>query len=125
MFRCPVLALLLLFLSNVAALVVTPSILSPSPARAIAAAENVGVQSAVQRGINMACRKNLKKDKRLRNRVNAFRFKKGGSSMNRFNNFADRKAASDNERADAEFMALVFSAAPSEATEDATAEASP
>jgi len=76
----------------------------------------------------MSCRNNLKKDKRLRNRINAFRFKKGGNTRfnSRFNNFADKGAMKLKEESDAEFMALVFTAgegAPEEepATEEVAA----
>ena len=49
----------------------------------------------------MACRTNLKKEKRLRNRTNAFRFKKGGFTKRRFNgpDYAaeQKKADEDNQ----------------------------
>merc|ERR1719484_500503 len=59
----------------------------------------------------MGCRNNLKKDKRLRNRINAFRFKKGGNTG--FSRFAgpDKGAMKLKEESDAEFMALVFNQA--------------
>lgn len=58
----------------------------------------------------MGCRQNLKKEKRLRNRINAFRFKKGGGFV-RFQRPGqyspeDAKKAAE----DAEFFSLVFTA---------------
>merc|ERR1719484_443464 len=73
----------------------------------------------------MGCRNNLKKDKRLRNRINAFRFKKGGNTrFSRFNNFADKGAQKIKEDSDAEFMAMVFTHdGPEPEAEPETAEA--
>ncbi len=54
----------------------------------------------------MACRNNLKKEKRLRNRINAFRFKKPQSRNRRFdnnNNAQDQK----NADADAKYYSMV------------------
>lgn len=54
----------------------------------------------------MACRTNLKKEKRTRNRINAFRFKKGGFTKRRFNGpdyAAEQKKADE----DNQFFALV------------------
>lgn len=69
--------------------------------------------------ICMGCRNNLKKEKRIRNRVNAFRFKKG--TPNRFqNNFADRSKAKAAEGEDATWNEMIFTysaAAAAEATE--------
>lgn len=58
----------------------------------------------------MACRQNLKKEKRLRNRINAFRFKKGGGFVRfarpgQYNPEDAKKQAQD-----AEFYSLVFTA---------------
>lgn len=55
----------------------------------------------------MACRNNLKKEKRLRNRVNAFRFKK--NTFTRFRRFDDRQSPADLAKAeeDAKHMSLV------------------
>eukprot|EP00965_Chrysotila_dentata_P190136 6173701-Pleurochrysis_carterae.AAC.3 len=70
----------------------------------------------------MACRHNSKKEKRLRNRINAFRFKKQTYGFNKFNNFADRNAQKANEQADGEWLAQVFTAsAEAEAAEAAEA----
>lgn len=59
----------------------------------------------------MRCRTNLKKEKRQRNRVNAFRFKKGGFQKKRFNNGPDYAADQKKADEDNKFMAVV-SAAP-------------
>ena len=54
----------------------------------------------------MACRTNLKKDKRVRNRTNAFRFKKGGFVKRRFNgpDFAAQQKKIDEDN---QFTSLV------------------
>ena len=57
----------------------------------------------------MGCRTNLKKEKRVRNRINAFRFKKGGFVKRRFNGpdyAADQKKADE----DNEFYSMVRAA---------------
>ena len=62
----------------------------------------------------MACRTNVKKEKRQRNRVNAFRFKKGGFTKRRFNGpdyAAEQKKADE----DASFYALIFTHSAEEA----------
>eukprot|EP00316_Scyphosphaera_apsteinii_P021901 CAMPEP_0119313032 /NCGR_PEP_ID=MMETSP1333-20130426/27615_1 /TAXON_ID=418940 /ORGANISM="Scyphosphaera apsteinii, Strain RCC1455" /LENGTH=158 /DNA_ID=CAMNT_0007317753 /DNA_START=179 /DNA_END=656 /DNA_ORIENTATION=+ len=48
----------------------------------------------------------MKKDKRLRNRSNAFRFKKGGKTF--YNRFADKAAAQTASTEDGEFISAVF-----------------
>jgi len=76
---------------------------------AMTAAGQRGASSCVRtQCVCMACRQNLKKDKRLRNRVNAFRFKKGGNTF-RFvrpgaYNPEDQKKAEE----DSAFFAQVF-----------------
>merc|ERR1719393_1036017 len=55
----------------------------------------------------MGCRTNLKKEKRQRNRINAFRFKKGGYIKRRFNGpdyAAEQKKADE----DNQFFSMVF-----------------
>merc|ERR1719486_517912 len=62
----------------------------------------------------MRCRTNLKKDKRLRNRVNAFRFKKGPVFKRRFNGpdyAAEQKKADEDNK----FFSLVFTYSAEEA----------
>merc|ERR1719230_1595481 len=56
----------------------------------------------------MACRTNLKKEKRVRNRVNAFRFKKGGFTKRRFNNGPDYAAEQKKADEDNAYFAMVF-----------------
>ena len=63
----------------------------------------------------MACRTNLKKEKRLRNRINAFRFKKGGFGKSRFRAGPDYSAMQ--KRAD-EDAAAATAAAPEEVVQD-------
>ena len=63
----------------------------------------------------MRCRTNLKKDKRVRNRVNAFRFKKGGFTKKRFNNGPDYAAEQKKADEDNKYMALIFSYSAEEA----------
>lgn len=46
---------------------------------AVAASSALVLDRSAQACVGMACRNNLKKDKRIRNRVNAFRFKKAPS----------------------------------------------
>jgi len=46
--------------------------------QAVTVSQSLVTERHVQTCVCMACRNNLKKDKRVRNRVNAFRFKKGG-----------------------------------------------
>lgn len=46
--------------------------------QAISASNALVTDRHVQTCVCMSCRNNLKKEKRQRNRVNAFRFKKGG-----------------------------------------------
>ena len=54
----------------------------------------------------MGCRTNLKKEKRVRNRINAFRFKKGGFVRRRFGpDYAAEQAKAD---ADNQFYSMVF-----------------
>merc|ERR1719382_571913 len=70
--------------------------------------------------ISMRCRNNLKKEKRLRNRVNAFRFKKvGGNKF--FNRFADKSASQATETADGEWMSAVFTYSAMAAAAEAAA----
>jgi len=55
----------------------------------------------------MSCRTNLKKEKRVRNRINAFRFKKGGFVKRRFNGpdyAAEQKKADE----DSQFFSMIF-----------------
>merc|ERR1719181_1853962 len=62
----------------------------------------------------MGCRTNLKKEKRLRNRINAFRFKKGGFKKPRFprpDYAADQRKADE----DSQYATLVFSYSAEEA----------
>ena len=75
-------------------------------------ASHLGLQRAVAPAARteacpcMACRTNLKKEKRTRNRINAFRFKKGGFTKRRFNGpdyAAEQKKADE----DNQFFALV------------------
>lgn len=69
----------------------------------------------------MACRTNLKKEKRQRNRVNAFRFKKGGFVRRRFNGPDYAKEAANQEDDNAHY-ALVFTySAEAAAAEEAAA----
>lgn len=68
----------------------------------------------------MSCRNNLKKEKRLRNRMNAFRFKKN-TGFQRFNNFADRGAESKKDAEDAEYMSLIFTYSAAAAQVEAAA----
>merc|ERR1719498_500528 len=117
------LAALLLFCATVKAYVLPGGMLMRAPATGCQTVNFGPARTCVC----MACRNNLKKDKRLRNRINAFRFKKGGNTnFNRFNNFADRGAQKLKEDSDAEFMALVFThdGAEPEAETEAKAEAS-
>ena len=56
--------------------------------------------------VTMGCRQNLKKEKRVRNRINAFRFKKGGFVRRRFGpDYAAEQAKAD---ADNQFYSMVF-----------------
>ena len=73
---------------------------------------------------SMRCRTNLKKDKRIRNRVNAFRFKKGGFVRRRFNG-PDYAAEAKNQEDDNNHYSLVFtySAEAAAAEEQAAKEA--
>jgi len=54
----------------------------------------------------MACRQNLKKEKRLRNRINAFRFKKSAAPTRFYRNHAADDAKNANE--DNEVYSLIF-----------------
>ena len=67
----------------------------------------VHTERHAQHCLCMRCRNNLKKDKRIRNRVNAYRFKSASSGPKRFNTFADRAAAKIKETEDGEFLAKV------------------
>lgn len=64
----------------------------------------------------MSCRTNLKKEKRQRNRINAFRFKKGGFSKRRFNNGPDYAAQQKAADEDSKFYSLVRCSSPVLAT---------
>lgn len=55
----------------------------------------------------MGCRTNLKKDKRLRNRINAFRFKKGGFVNKRRFNGPDYAAEQKKADEDNQFFSMV------------------
>ena len=55
----------------------------------------------------MRCRTNLKKEKRQRNRVNAFRFKKGGFQKKRYNNGPDYAADQKKADEDNKFFSMV------------------
>jgi hypothetical protein len=46
--------------------------------QAVSVSQALVTDRHVQTCVCMACRNNLKKEKRQRNRINAFRFKKGG-----------------------------------------------
>lgn len=70
----------------------------------------------------MACRTNLKKEKRQRNRVNAFRFKKGGFQKKRFNG-PDYAAEARKAEEDNKYMAMVFTHAEEEQANKAEASA--
>mmetsp|Transcript_7770 Transcript_7770/g.24320 ORF Transcript_7770/g.24320 Transcript_7770/m.24320 type:complete len:129 (+) Transcript_7770:44-430(+) len=106
------------------ALVVTPLVLGRRAA--VAAGDMLQTERCTQHCVCMACRSNLKKEKRLRNRVNAFRFKKGGFGKKRFSNnrFEDRAVAAAKATEDAEFLSLIFtqSALAAEAEQAAEAE---
>merc|ERR1711979_155428 len=69
----------------------------------------------------MACRQNLKKEKRLRNRINAFRFKKSGGFVRfqRPGSYSPEDAKKAAE--DAEFFSLVFTASAAAEAEAAAA----
>lgn len=56
--------------------------------------------------VTMRCRTNLKKEKRLRNRINAFRFKKG--TFNKFSRGPPRRDDSPTNEEDATFYSMVF-----------------
>ena len=60
---------------------VTPLVLGRRAA--VAAGDMLQTERHTQHCVCMACRSNLKKEKRLRNRVNAFRYKKGGFGARR------------------------------------------
>ncbi|EOD28097.1 hypothetical protein EMIHUDRAFT_468761 [Emiliania huxleyi CCMP1516] len=106
------------------ALVVTPLVLGRRAA--VAAGDMLQTERHTQHCVCMACRSNLKKEKRLRNRVNAFRYKKGGFGKKRFSNnrFEDRAVAAAKATEDAEFLSLIFtqSALAAEAEQAAAAE---
>jgi hypothetical protein len=70
----------------------------------------------------MARRQNLKKEKRQRNRINAFRFKKRVPF--RFNRFNDRNQRPEANPEDVNFAAMVFTHMAVEAEQLAAAEAS-
>ena len=70
----------------------------------------------------MACRTNLKKEKRQRNRVNAFRFKKGGFQKKRFNG-PDYAAEARKAEEDNKYMAMVFTHVEEEQANKAEASA--
>ena len=67
----------------------------------------VDTERHAQHCLCMRCRNNLKKDKRIRNRMNAYRFKSASSGPKRFNTFADRAAAKIKDTEDGEFLAKV------------------
>ena len=71
----------------------------------------------------MSCRQNLKKEKRIRNRVNAFRFKKQVFKFRRFDNSA--QSAEDAKKADEDnkFYSMVFTTLAEEAAAVAAAPA--
>ena len=76
-------------------------------------ASHLGLQRAsassahwAQGCICMGCRTNLKKDKRVRNRINAFRFKKGGFVKRRFFG-PDYAAEAKKAEEDSKFFSLV------------------
>eukprot|EP00322_Chrysochromulina_rotalis_P030345 CAMPEP_0115853788 /NCGR_PEP_ID=MMETSP0287-20121206/13685_1 /TAXON_ID=412157 /ORGANISM="Chrysochromulina rotalis, Strain UIO044" /LENGTH=125 /DNA_ID=CAMNT_0003307877 /DNA_START=44 /DNA_END=421 /DNA_ORIENTATION=- len=107
----------------------------------IASAQAFMLQTASQLGVSrvaatpfdrvgecpcMRCRTNLKKEKRARNRVNAFRFKKGGFQKKRFNNGPDYAADQKKADEDNKFYALMFSfTAEAEAEAQADAKKQP
>merc|ERR1719331_3311199 len=99
------------FLSSAQALVVqTASHLGLSRASAAA----TGMHLRTEDCPCMACRTNLKKDKRLRNRINAFRFKKGPTFRRRFTGpdyAAEQKKADEDNK----FYSLVFTYSAEEA----------
>jgi hypothetical protein len=69
-------------------------------------ASAAGAHTWAQSCACMSCRTNLKKEKRQRNRVNAFRFKKGGFTPRRFNapNYAaEAKKAEEDDK----FLSMV------------------
>jgi len=84
-------------------------------------ASHLGLQRAAsssahwsQGCVCMGCRTNLKKEKRARNRINAFRFKKGGFVRRRFNG-PDYAKEQKNADEDNQHYALVFSYTAEEA----------
>mmetsp|Transcript_21626 Transcript_21626/g.26563 ORF Transcript_21626/g.26563 Transcript_21626/m.26563 type:complete len:122 (-) Transcript_21626:448-813(-) len=82
----------------------------------------VVVDRHAQACVCMGCRNNLKKEKRQRNRVNAFRFKKGGFGKKRFNNYEDRAAAAAKASDDAAFMSMIFTYSAAAEADAAAAE---
>mmetsp|Transcript_45886 Transcript_45886/g.99807 ORF Transcript_45886/g.99807 Transcript_45886/m.99807 type:complete len:129 (-) Transcript_45886:359-745(-) len=117
-----VLAALLVAVAVVKAYVVAPLGAIARSATPLSAERPVNTRTHTQTCICMACRHNSKKEKRLRNRINAFRFKKQTYGFNKFNNFADRNAQKANEQADGEWLAQGFTAsAEAEAAEAAEA----
>ena len=62
----------------------------------------------------MSCRTNLKKEKRSRNRINAFRFKKGGFVRRRFNG-PDYAAEAKKQEEDNQFFSLIYTYSAEEA----------
>ena len=122
-----VLALVLLALHIAHAYVLAPLAALAPASRAAGAVQAVRSACEGSRGVCacMACRNNLKKDKRLRNRTNAFRFKKASTGFSRFNNAAERDAKKAKEQEDAEFMATIFTATAEAAAEEAAAEQQP
>jgi len=97
-----VLLLIIAFLASAQAFIVqTASSLVGPRAAAISPFERLGDCPC------MRCRTNLKKEKRQRNRVNAFRFKKGGFTRRRFNGpdyAADQKKADEDNK----FYSMMF-----------------
>ena len=84
------------------------------PAAHLGLRASTAAVSRVEADTCMRCRTNLKKEKRVRNRVNAFRFKKGGFTKRRFNGVdyaAEQKKADE----DAAFYALIFTHSAEEA----------
>jgi len=119
------LAALLLLPAFVKAYVLSPLGLTATSRGANAAAQVEIARGHAQTCICMGCRNNLKKEKRIRNRVNAFRFKKGGGPSRFQSNFQDRNAAKEKDSEDADWNALVFTYsanAAAETAEEAVAE---
>ena len=108
------------------ALLVVLAFLATAQALVLQAAGQLGIRSAAASASPMqfaercpcpecACRTNLKKEKRARNRVNAFRFKKGGFTRTRRFNGPDYAAEQKKADEDNKFFSLIFTYSAEEA----------